>query len=53
MTQKDIRIEYHKEAVNSPFTELFQLDVSSSNKEDVKIYIEYLEEKLINIQDGK
>ena len=47
MTEKDLRIKYHQEAINSPFTELFQLYVGDYNKEDVKAYIEYLEEKIL------
>lgn len=51
MTTKDLRINYHRDINDSPFTTLFQIYIDDYNHRDVITYIEYLENKLLEIQD--
>ena len=48
MTVKDLRLRYHLEAENSPFTETFQLWVEEENSQHVESYIEWLEKKVLD-----
>ena len=52
MTTKDLRLNYHCQVKDSPFTELFQIDIDDYNHEDVIAYIEYLEDRLLEVKEG-
>lgn len=51
MTTKDLRLNYHCGVKDSPFDEQLQIYIDEYNHSDVIAYIEYLEDKLLEIQD--
>lgn len=52
MTQKDLRLKYNGSVKDSPFDEQLKIDIDDYNHSDVIAYIEYLEEKFLEMKEG-
>ena len=52
MTQKDLRLKYHCQVKDSPFDEQLQIYIDGWNHNDVIAYIEYLEDKILEMKEG-
>lgn len=51
MTTKDLRLSYKAGINNAPFTDQLKIVIKPDNKEDVILYIQYLENELLDYME--